>query len=231
MPGKRGGTAGRDRHRSCLVPAGRATAATRSTAVMTPPHPATAAIAAARAPAIRGPAPPRSPAHPDFPAVGDAGPGLLGQGQDLPGLASTPAPAGEQRRQRVRLLRRSAVRQRPAALRPPAHRLRQGRRAALPDDARPSGRAPVRLGHPRAAGRGRGRAPARASSTSPRSTRWASRRSTTPAATRCCATPTSGRTTSPGRPAGSTSTTTTRPSTWTTWNPSCGPSRRCGTRV
>ena len=38
-------------------------------------------------------------------------------------------PAGDGRQQRVRLLRRAAVRQRPAALRPPAHRLRQGRRA------------------------------------------------------------------------------------------------------
>ena len=35
---------------------------------------------------------------------------------------------------------------------------------------------------------------------------------------RCCATPRSGSATSPGRPAGSTSTTTTRPSTWTTWS-------------
>ena len=41
------------------------------------------------------------------------------------------------------------------------------------------------------------------------------RRSTTPAASRCCATPTSGRSTSPARPAGSTSTTTTRRSTST----------------
>ena len=125
---------------------------------------------------------------------------------------------GRERRQRVRLLRRPAVRQRPAALRPPAHRLRQGRRAALPDHARPPRRAPLRLGHPRPARRVRGREAARASSTSPRSRRWASRSSTTPAATRCCATPTSGATTSPARPAGSTSTTTTRRSTWTTWN-------------
>ena len=71
------------------------------------------------------------------------------------------APRGRQRRQRVRVLRRPAVRQRPAALRPPAHRLRQGRRPALPDDARQAGRAPVRLGHPRAARRARGDAPAR----------------------------------------------------------------------
>ncbi len=70
-------------------------------------------------------------------------------------------PAGERRRQRVRVLRRPAVRQRPAALRPPPHRLREGRRAPLPDDAGPAGRAPLRLGLPRPAGRGRGRAPAR----------------------------------------------------------------------
>ena len=38
-------------------------------------------------------------------------------------------------------------------------------------------------------------------------------------------------TTSPGRPAGSTSTTTTRRSTSTTWKASCGRSRPCGTRA
>ena len=38
-------------------------------------------------------------------------------------------------------------------------------------------------------------------------------------------------TTSPVRLAGSTSTTTTRPSTSRTWRASCGRSRRCGTRV
>ena len=70
--------------------------------------------------------------------------------------------AGDRRRQRVRLLRRSALRQRPAALRPPAHRLRQGHRPALPDDARQARRAPLRLGHPRPARRARGAAPARA---------------------------------------------------------------------
>ena len=68
---------------------------------------------------------------------------------------------GRARRERVRLLRRPALRQRPAALRPPADRLRQGRRAALPDDARPPGRAALRLGHPRAARRARGDAPQR----------------------------------------------------------------------
>ena len=69
--------------------------------------------------------------------------------------------AGRGRRQRVRLLRRPAVRQRPAALRPPAHRLRQGPDPALPDDARQAGRAPLRLGHPRPARRARGDAPQR----------------------------------------------------------------------
>ena len=69
--------------------------------------------------------------------------------------------AGRQRRQRVRVLRRPAVRQRAAALRPPADRIREGRRAALPDDARPPRRAPLRLGLPRAAGRGAGREGAR----------------------------------------------------------------------
>ena len=56
-------------------------------------------------------------------------------------------------------------------------------------------------------------------------------RSTTPAARPCCATPTSGSATSPARPAGSTSTTTTRRWTSPTWRASCGRSRRCGTRV
>ena len=74
-----------------------------------------------------------------------------------------------ERRQRVRLLRRPAVRQRPAALRPPAHRLRQGRGAALPDHARPAGRAPLRLGLPRPARRGGGREAARHHRPRPRS--------------------------------------------------------------
>ena len=69
--------------------------------------------------------------------------------------------AGEDGDERVRLLRRPALRQRPAALRPPAHRLRQGHRPALPDDARAARRAPLRLGHPRPARRARGDAPAR----------------------------------------------------------------------
>ena len=69
--------------------------------------------------------------------------------------------AGADGEQRVRLLRRPAVRQRPAALRPPPHRLRQGPHPALPDDARAQGRAPLRLGHPRPAGRARGDAPQR----------------------------------------------------------------------
>ena len=45
------------------------------------------------------------------------------------------------------------------ALRPPADRLRQGPDPALPHDARPAGRAPLRLGHPRAAGGAGGDAP------------------------------------------------------------------------
>ena len=60
---------------------------------------------------------------------------------------------------------------------------------------------------------------------------WASRSSTRPAASRCCATPGNGRTTSPARPAGSTSTTTTRRSTCPTWRASCGRSSSCGTRA
>ena len=64
------------------------------------------------------------------------------------------------RRPGVRVLRRAAVRQRTAALRSSAHRLRQGHRPAVPHDARLQGGAPLRLGHPRAARRTRGRAPA-----------------------------------------------------------------------
>ena len=61
--------------------------------------------------------------------------------------------------------------------------------------------------------------------------RWAWPGSTRPAAPRCWRTPRTGSGTSPGRPAGSTSPTTTRPSTWTTWKASCGRSRPCTTRA
>ena len=116
---------------------------------------------------------------------------LLGRRRHLRGDRRGAPDRGE-RRQRVRLLRRPAVRQRPAALRPPAHRLRQGRRPALPDDARHAGRAPLRLGLPRPARRVRGREAARhhAQDRDRGDGRRAS--STTPAAPPCCATPTSG---------------------------------------
>ena len=97
--------------------------------------------------------------------------------------ASRPRAGRRRRRQRVRLLRRPAVRQRPAALRPPAHRLRQGRGAALPDHARPPGRAPVRLGLPRPARRGGGREAARHHHQGRDPRRWAWPSSTRPAAT------------------------------------------------
>ena len=45
------------------------------------------------------------------------------------------------------------VRQRAPPLRPPAHRLREGRRPPLPDHAGPPGRTSLRLGLPRPAGR------------------------------------------------------------------------------
>ena len=128
-------------------------------------------------------------------------PRLLGRRPHVPGV-DRPA---RRRRRRVRVLRRPAVRQRPAALRPPAHRLREGRRAALPDDARAAGRAPLRLGLPRPARRGGGREGARHQRPRARSPTSASTSSTTPAAPACCATPTSGSATSPARPAGSTS--------------------------
>ena len=138
---------------------------------------------------------------------------------------------GCQRRQRVRLLRRPSVRQRPAPLRPPAHRLREGCGAPVPDDAGPAGGAPLRLGLPRAAGRGGGREGARVVRPARRSSSTGSTGSTTRAARPSCGTPTSGSATSPVRLGGSTSTTTTRPSTSRTWRASCGPSSRSGTRA
>ena len=76
----------------------------------------------------------------------------------LGGVASGRGPEG---RERVRLLRRPALRERAAPLRPPPHRLREGHRTALPDDARPPRRASLRLGLPRTAGRDGGREGAR----------------------------------------------------------------------
>ena len=161
--------------------------------------------------------------QPSLPRPRGGDPRLLGGRQDVRGLRRGPA-GGSAGRQRVRLLRRPAVRQRPAALRPPAHRLREGRGAPLPDDAGPPGRAALRLGLPRAAGRGGGREGARPVRAARRSSSTGSTGSTRPAARRSCATPTSGSATSPARPAGSTSTTTTRRSTSPTWRASCGPS-------
>ena len=83
-------------------------------------------------------------------------PGLLGQRRHLPRQRLAPG-----RRAGVRVLRRAAVRQRAAALRPPADRLRQGHRAALPHHARLQGGPPLRLGHPRTARGARSAAPAR----------------------------------------------------------------------
>ena len=109
--------------------------------------------------------------------------------------------------------------------------LREGRRPPLPDDAGPAGRAAVRLGLPRPPGGDGGGEGAR--HLRPRGHqrvrhRRVQRRA---AGRRSCATRRSGRTTSPARPAGSTWTTTTRPSTSPTWRASCGPSSSCGTRA
>ena len=84
------------------------------------------------------------------------GPRLLEAGRHLPGV-DRPARG----RARVGLLRRTAVRQRPPALRAPPHGLREGPVPALPDHARPPGAPALRLGHARTPGRARGRAPAR----------------------------------------------------------------------
>ena len=100
------------------------------------------------------------PASPRFPQIEDAVLARWAADDTFAGVDRQPAGGGG-RRERVRLLRRPALRQRPAALRPPAHRLRQGHRPPLRDDARPPRRAPLRLGHPRAARRARGDEPAR----------------------------------------------------------------------
>ena len=87
-------------------------------------------------------------------------PRLLEEGQHLLRIRREP-PRRRKRRKRIRLLRRPSLRERPAPLRPPAHRLRQGPRRTLPDSARPQGRTPLRLGHPRPARRTRGNEAAR----------------------------------------------------------------------
>ena len=102
--------------------------------------------------------PRRRPLQPALPGDRGGGPRLLGRRRHLP-RQHRPARPGPRRGQRVRLLRRPAVRQRAAALRPPADRVRQGPDPALPHDARPAGGAPLRLGHPRAAGGAGGDAP------------------------------------------------------------------------
>ena len=123
----------------------------------------------------------------ELPPDGGGDPSFL---EEPPYLREVPRDPG--RRRAVRLLRRSAVCHRPAALRPPARRHDQGHRAALPDDARPLRRAPLRLGLPRAARRVRDGAGARASAASATSRRWAWTCSTRRAAASCCATPRSG---------------------------------------
>ena len=145
--------------------------------------------------------------------------------------ASTPVTPGLNGRERVRLLRRAAVRQRAAALWPPADRLREGPGAAVSDDARSPCRAPIRLGLPRSARRGRGREAARHhdEGRDPRAGHGEVQRGLPQS--RCCDTPRNGSGTSPARRAGSTSRTTTRHSTRTTWKASCGRSSRFTTRA
>ena len=74
-------------------------------------------------------------------------PGAVGGRRHLRGLGRRPSRCAP-----IRVQRRAAVRQRPPPLRPPAHRLRQGRGAPLPDHAGQPGGAPVRVGLPRPAG-------------------------------------------------------------------------------
>ena len=82
---------------------------------------------------------------------------VLGRGRHFRSIGGSSGRGG----QRVRLLRRSPVRERAPPLRAPAHRLRERRRAPLPDDARKTGRTPVRLGLSRPPGRDGGRERAR----------------------------------------------------------------------
>ena len=167
----------------------------------------------------------------ELPPTRGGHPRAVGEGRHVPGLDRS-ARGRRARLERVRVLRRSAVRQRAAALRPPADRVRQGRDPALPDHARPTGRAALRLGLPRPARRGGGREGARDLRPRPRSPRSGIDKFNEACRTqRAAVTPTTGSGTSPARPAGSTSTTTTRPWTSPTWRASCGRSRRCGTRV
>ena len=104
----------------------------------------------------------RSRAQPQLPGDRGAHPGLVARGWHVRALGRG-ATRDQARRlgQRVRVLRRPALRQWAAALRAPPDRLREGHRAALPDDARPARRAALRLGLSRPAGRARGRERAR----------------------------------------------------------------------
>ena len=99
----------------------------------------------------------RSRASPSWRCARSSGGGASGRSS---GRWSS-APAGANGAERVRVLRRAALRERAAALRASADRLREGHRAALPDDARPARRAALRLGLPRPARRARGREAAR----------------------------------------------------------------------
>ena len=76
--------------------------------------------------------------------------------QDLPSLRRT-----SPRRHRVRLLRRTPLRQRPPPLRPPVDGRGQGHRPALPDDAWSPRRAAIRMGLPWSSSRDGGREGAR----------------------------------------------------------------------
>ena len=120
---------------------------------------------------------PEGPQPRRLPGDRAADPRALGRRPHLRGLGG--GPPG---RRRVRLLRRPALRQRPPPLRPPPHRLRQGRRPPLPDHARTPRRAPLRLGHPRPAGRDGGGEGARDRRATRPSTSTASPSSTTTAA-------------------------------------------------
>ena len=90
--------------------------------------------------------------QPFLPDHGRIHAGLLGERRHLPQVDAD-ARRRRARLQRVRVLRWPAFRQRPAPLRSPPDRLRQGRGGPLPDHEGPPRRAPLRLGHPRPARR------------------------------------------------------------------------------
>ena len=163
----RGATLGTSRHRRCRWSRPSAQIATRTTSgsrsTTTAPdlqrrHNLWSGVRASSVASWRGLPRRRPPA--ELSPTRRRHPRSVGEGRHLPGL-DRPARRRRARLERVRVLRRAAVCERSASLRPPPDGLRQRRDSEVPDDARPPCRATVRLGLPRASGRGQSRAGAR----------------------------------------------------------------------